>query len=780
MPKTLNPKVMVRKLSDFCQIRVAPVLPPHEAERVRVYLISLFNSRTRPPTLSRGYDWQAIAHQCGIPIEQFDVARKVIEPGLDAIVRAIRNLPQKTPILRPVRPTTIAEIATRTLPQVPKEKTRPVQPAKTDLSRQSEHRKPGIRPRDVEEFPAPTSSAWVDPETFQEALQLQMLRHGDSYWHLHRAIVKDDETIDRSTIRHWLSGDKVPRSVASIELLSRIERRYRLPEGYFKGKLPHRARSASGHILDDVGPAERRRLAWHLPDDFNSRPASEQEEILEWVRRVIIAGSTDYRRFQRAAMKQRYAIRFPGVSYGRTDLAEANDADDEQGQGSFTDPDLFCGVIDAPPTLAIEMAELIRFKTATLTAFGLQRQGVWGEETTSQKIEHLGLMFGALAAHPKGPVRGYGIPSQHLSFGMLVFPSVWDWYVQWRERRRGFYTSWEVDMLRISLALTRRDTGWLRQHPKLGARVRPVPGLISQNDIDRALGDWDDACDVYFKHATSRAKEIQRVARVHRDPFEPILAVLEADSPVGEYRKITEEILRLMPDERLYRRAAAESIRSFLMLRLGLHLGLRQKNLRQLMVCKRGHLPRSERQLADMKRGEIRWSERDHGWEVLIPSVAFKNANSSFFGSKPFRLVLPDLGDLYKHIDAYVDRHRGALLSGADDPGTFFVKTVKATSSDAAYDQTTFYEAWRLTIQRYGIFNPYTGRGAIPGLLPHGPHNVRDVLATHILKRTGSYEQASYAIQDTPDMVTKHYGRFLPQDKAALAARILNQVWEAA
>ena len=93
---------------------------------------------------------------------------------------------------------------------------------------------------------------------------------------------------------------------------------------------------------------------------------------------------------------------------------------------------------------------------------------------------------------------------------------------------------------------------------------------------------------------------------------------------------------------------------------------------------------------------------------------------------------------------------------------------------------TSFYEAWRLVIQRYGIFNPYTGRGAIEGLLPHGPHNVRDILATHILKKTGSYEQASYAIQDTPEMVAKHYGRFLPQDKAALAARILNQVWDAA
>ena len=54
------------------------------------------------------------------------------------------------------------------------------------------------------------------------------------------------------------------------------------------------------------------------------------------------------------------------------------------------------------------------------------------------------------------------------------------------------------------------------------------------------------------------------------------------------------------------------------------------------------------------------------------------------------------------------------------------------------------------------------------------------MLATHVLKQTGSYEQASYAIQDTPDVVAKHYGRFLPRDKAALAAQVLNKVWEAA
>jgi len=377
-------------------------------------------------------------------------------------------------------------------------------------------------------------------------------------------------------------------------------------------------------------------------------------------------------------------------------------------------------------------------KTSTLTAIGFQRNGVWGEETASQKIEHLGLMFGALASSPNGAVRGFGVPLSQLSFGLLVFPGVWDWYLQWREQRRGFYTKWEEDMLMVAQALTRADVGWIRQHPELLQNVRGITGLIEREEIEFAARNWHGACDAFHRHAANRSKEIQRVMRVHRDPFEPIMCVLEAESPLAEYRKITDEILERMPDENRYPRPAAEAVRSFLLLRLGLHLGLRQKNLRQLRVCPRGHYPSSERRLEDMKCGELRWSDRDNGWEVLIPSVAFKNSGFSFFGQKPFRLILPDLLDLYKYLDAYIDRHRGVLLGGAKDPQTLFVKTVKTTSINAAYNSTTFYEAWRTVIQRYGIYNPYTGRGAIKGLLPHGPHNLRDILATHILKQTGS------------------------------------------
>jgi len=42
------------------------------------------------------------------------------------------------------------------------------------------------------------------------------------------------------------------------------------------------------------------------------------------------------------------------------------------------------------------------------------------------------------------------------------------------------------------------------------------------------------------------------------------------------------------------------------------------------------------------------------------------------------------------------------------------------------------------------------------------------------------FDAISRWLVDTPEMVQQHYGRFLPQDKAALAVKILNQVWEAA
>jgi hypothetical protein len=78
------------------------------------------------------------------------------------------------------------------------------------------------------------------------------------------------------------------------------------------------------------------------------------------------------------------------------------------------------------------MAEILRFKTSTFAAFGVQRNGVWGGETASQKVEHFGLWFGAFVAPPESEVQGLGVDPKLLTFAMMVFPQVWDWYLHWR------------------------------------------------------------------------------------------------------------------------------------------------------------------------------------------------------------------------------------------------------------------------------------------------------------------------------------------------------------
>ena len=148
------------------------------------------------------------------------------------------------------------------------------------------------------ENPTPAFTEWVDPPTFREAFVLHLRRFSESYYQLHRSIIGPGEKLDRATLQSWTEGRRTPASAASFEMLTRIEQRYGLPSGYFKAKLPNPARAVSGLMVKGMPRAEQRRLAWHLPDDFNSRPLKEQAKILDWVQNVVISGATEYRRFQ--------------------------------------------------------------------------------------------------------------------------------------------------------------------------------------------------------------------------------------------------------------------------------------------------------------------------------------------------------------------------------------------------------------------------------------------------------------------------------------------------
>ena len=609
---------------------------------------------------------------------------------------------------------------------------------------------------------------------FAAELGRQIAIHGDTPAHLLKAIAKRREPHAKALITHWTQGKTKPRHPNSMRVLARIEKRYRLPDGYFRAILW--PKSPRVEAVRSVTANQQHLMRWHLPQDFDARAPEKRTEILGWIERNVLTCSTDLGRFLQTTCYSRFSLRMPTICDVPAQERHIARFSQNAGHDDVRRPRKPVR-IEAPARLVAELTDLVAFKRAPLGLPGYSRNSGWSQYTASLRLTTYGRMFGALTASPKSSIKGLGASRRQLTMALFVMPAFWDWYLGWRERRRGFFNTNERNDLVDAISLLRVQTGWIRQSPKIARNLLPVRGLISEADIAEVNRNWDAACDKAIAHIRGRIREVRRVMRISRDPFYPIMVVLKSDSPLALYRKIADEVERTRPDPKQFPLAAAEASRAYLVLRMEMHLGLRQRNMRELLLCQRSETPKGERFLQKCRRGELRWSELEKGWEVYIPALSFKNWDSTFFRHGPFRVILPDVARLYDYIEEYIVRHRKVLLGDFKDPGTFFVRTLRSDSS-GEYNCSGFAFLWKDIIKRHGIYNPYTRRGAIEGLLPHGPHSIRDVIATHMIKQTASYELAAFALHDTPDVMKAHYCRFLPEEKSALAAKVLNKVWE--
>ena len=598
--------------------------------------------------------------------------------------------------------------------------------------------------------------------------------HGHTAGSLLKAIGKRPNHLNVEAIRSWRTGGTFPRIRKYRDILEKIEDKFQMPRGRLANLSGGRS-SLYYRALKRLNVAAVQLVRWHTPDDFDLRSEKEREEIITWISANILPCSTAFGKYQSKSAKTKFAVVFPSLPKelgGRAWMGHRLKRHD------LVEKFKVHGTIPAPARLAREVSQIVSFHRALLPPKGYRRRKRWSKATAATVTSRLGIFLGALAAAKDRHVKGMGVPVAHLTTALFVFPEVWEWYLDWCEKRRGFYTSSEKNLLYDIRLLARRRTGWIRQHPRLAGRLKPIEGLVSQKDINRARANWEKACDKVFEYATARISELSGIVRVHRDPFAAILPVLTNEKPLAEYKKIGDEMLRRMPNEQARPMSFSTAVRNYLMFRFALHLGLRQRNFRELLLCPPGQNARDISTLEDLERGEIRWNSADRVWEVFIPAVAIKNGRGDFFRGRPFQAALPDLENLYWWIKIYLEKHRARLLDGNRDPGTFFVRSMRSIACDPELNITSFYSVWKLLILQYGIYNPYTKRGAIKGLMAHGPHAVRDVLATHLLKTTGSYELASYAIQDSVESVFKHYARFMPHEKIARAAEELNKVWK--
>jgi hypothetical protein len=94
MPKhDLSSHHFQRKISEFCEVRIAPISSKRVLENVRPYLISLIIYRKRPPILNGHLDWTAIGEACGVEGDMTAALRKQLRPALDAIIRWLKAPP---------------------------------------------------------------------------------------------------------------------------------------------------------------------------------------------------------------------------------------------------------------------------------------------------------------------------------------------------------------------------------------------------------------------------------------------------------------------------------------------------------------------------------------------------------------------------------------------------------------------------------------------------------------------------------------------------------------
>lgn len=82
-----------KKISTYCDVRIAPVAPDWVVDNLHPYLLALITFRKTPALANNRYDWRQIAHDCGIDEALTTTLKKQLRPALDAIMRWLKKPP---------------------------------------------------------------------------------------------------------------------------------------------------------------------------------------------------------------------------------------------------------------------------------------------------------------------------------------------------------------------------------------------------------------------------------------------------------------------------------------------------------------------------------------------------------------------------------------------------------------------------------------------------------------------------------------------------------------
>jgi len=169
--------------------------------------------------------------------------------------------------------------------------------------------------------------------------------------------------------------------------------------------------------------------------------------------------------------------------------------------------------------------------------------------------------------------------------------------------------------------------------------------------------------------------------------------------------------------------------------------------------------------------GHLRRDAR--GWYLEISKVHFKNEKGNALEAD-FHRRLVDKNGLYRNLERYLRSARHLLTEGMKTR-LLFIYARKNLEIDGSNRKvpgrrtTRFYENGlagriRTATNRHLAWDEAAGTG-IKGIFGFGPTAFRHILATAVLKLTGSFVLAADAIADSEQTARKYYTRFKPSDR---------------
>jgi integrase len=325
---------------------------------------------------------------------------------------------------------------------------------------------------------------------------------------------------------------------------------------------------------------------------------------------------------------------------------------------------------------------------------------------------------------------GLGMPPEDAqSLGHFANTEYLFSYLQWRIDRVGGTPNQSIDrILRFARSLSHPGHGFLIVHPEIGKRVG-VPDTAA----------WEARCRETNEQLKVALRNLPKMSRA-RDPFEPIRRILELENPLDA---IVDAIRRIDADRPLTGgMKEATWARDRLLIALTASNPLRAANLKLLTWR-----PDNSGMLRKDSAG---------GSEIVIEPAQFKN-QSGAAGDRPYRMPVQE--QLWPFIDAYLRDYWPMLSRGRID--RVFI-SAKSPS-----------KVWNGLNRRFEALTRRYLHGC-PGV---GPHSFRHIVATAVIKRTGSFAAAALILHDREETVREHYAHLIGADGARWLASVLRDAF---